>query len=254
MTDHLLFQLYGSLSAWGEPAVGEVRHTGLIPGRSAITGLLAAALGIRRQQEEQLNALQAHYYIAVRQLTTSSWLRDFHTIQMPKENSKLRYNTRRDEILLAPDELQTMLSTRDYLCDAYYLIAIEATDHAPYQLETLRQALSAPVFPLYLGRKSCPPGLPLAPRCVQGELAQVLADETALYLPLQQHQANQTSKKKKCWGRQCFWEGAARRKGLQLQQTVNRMDQPVSRRRWQFTARLQHEGWLTGDDDVSVQN
>jgi CRISPR system Cascade subunit CasD len=52
MTDYLVFQLYGSLASWGEPAVGEMRHTNSIPGRSSILGLLAAALGIKRADEE----------------------------------------------------------------------------------------------------------------------------------------------------------------------------------------------------------
>lgn len=267
MTNYLVFQLYGSLAAWGEPAVGEVRHTSQIPGRSAIMGLLAAALGIRREQEEQLGTLQTHYHIALRQLISSNWLRDYHTTQVPGENRKYHYATRREELLLAPrelvsdglvpdavvsdklpmacNELQTILSTRDYLCDAYYLLAIRATDNAPYQLEELQHALLTPVFPLYLGRKSCPPGLPLAPRCVRAELAQVLGDENILYPQL---------RPRKGWGKRCFWEGTAKPAGLHLHQTVNRADQPVSRRRWQFTRRLQHQGWLTGDDNVSVQS
>ena len=46
MTDYLVFQLYGPMASWGEPAVGEMRHTNTIPGRPSILGLLAAALGV----------------------------------------------------------------------------------------------------------------------------------------------------------------------------------------------------------------
>jgi len=236
MTDYLVFQLYGSLASWGEPAVGEMRHTNSIPGRSSILGLLAAALGIKRADEELLNELHANYRIAVRQLTESQWLRDYHTTQVPKENLKLRYATRRDELRLAPDELQTILSTREYRCDAYYLIAIEKTEGAPYELNVLQRALLNPVFPLYLGRKSCPVGLPLSPRCLSGELAQVLiAAETLLYPQLQPY---------KGWGTRCFWEGVAERKGLLLQQSLERTDNPISRKRWQFNSRIQHQGHL----------
>jgi CRISPR system Cascade subunit CasD len=48
MSRYLLFQLYAPLVSWGAPAVGEVRHTDTIPTRSALLGLLAAALGIPR--------------------------------------------------------------------------------------------------------------------------------------------------------------------------------------------------------------
>jgi CRISPR system Cascade subunit CasD len=48
MMEYLLFRLYGPLASWGEIAVGESRHTATYPGKSALLGLLAAALGIRR--------------------------------------------------------------------------------------------------------------------------------------------------------------------------------------------------------------
>jgi CRISPR system Cascade subunit CasD len=53
MRDYLLFRLYGPLAAWGDIAVGEYRPSFAHPGKSAIIGLLAAALGIRRDKEEQ---------------------------------------------------------------------------------------------------------------------------------------------------------------------------------------------------------
>ena len=55
-----------------------------------------------------------------------------------------------------------MLSSREYRCDAYYLVAVSAESDAPTDLESLAQALKTPVFPLYLGRKACPLALPLA--------------------------------------------------------------------------------------------
>lgn len=236
MTDYLVFQLYGSLASWGEPAVGEVRHTNTIPGRSSVLGLLAAALGIKREDEALLLDLQANYHVAVRQLTESKWLRDYHTIQVPKENRKLRYATRRDELCLSPDDLQTILSAREYRCDAYYLIAIEKMDGAPYELDVLRKALLSPVFPLYLGRKSCPVGLPLAPCCLSGELAQVFKEAEKLLYPLLKPSSG--------WGIRCFWEGTAEHTGLLLQQSVERADNPISRKRWQFNSRIQHQGCL----------
>ena len=46
MTDYLLLRLYGPLASWGEIAVGESRHSAVQPSRSALLGLLGAALGI----------------------------------------------------------------------------------------------------------------------------------------------------------------------------------------------------------------
>lgn len=66
-----------------------------------------------------------------------------------------------------------MITTREYRCDALFHIAVQETEGAPIVLEKLAAALEEPVFPLYLGRKSCPPALPLAPLILDGTLAQV---------------------------------------------------------------------------------
>ena len=50
--DFLVFQLQAPLAAWGDIAVGECRPTMAYPGQSALLGLLAAALGVRREDAE----------------------------------------------------------------------------------------------------------------------------------------------------------------------------------------------------------
>ena len=49
--DILVFRLYGPMASWGEIAVGENRHTANYPSKSALLGLLGAALGIERDDE-----------------------------------------------------------------------------------------------------------------------------------------------------------------------------------------------------------
>lgn len=81
--------------------------------RSALLGLLAAALGIRRDEEARLNNFNRHYHLAVHALASQDcWLRDYHTVSAPRENKKYRYYTRRDELTLAPDEVGTLISQR----------------------------------------------------------------------------------------------------------------------------------------------
>ncbi|RJF55389.1 type I-E CRISPR-associated protein Cas5/CasD [Serratia inhibens] len=236
MSRYLLFQLYAPLVSWGTAAVGEVRHTDAIPTRSALLGLLAAALGISREREEYLNQFNQHYRFAVLPLSSrEQWLRDYHTTQVPRENKKRRYFTRREELTQAPQEVGTMLSSREYRCDAYYLVAVSAESDAPEDLETLAQALRKPVFPLYLGRKACPLALPLAPRILEGHLADVFRagekqleqDLALLYLPARPVVL-------------CYWEGMA--EGVELMESRQRNDRPISRQRWQFGTRWQHSG------------
>lgn len=49
MNQYLALKLQGVMQAWGGHTYEDLRHTELIPTRSGILGLLAACLGIDRQ-------------------------------------------------------------------------------------------------------------------------------------------------------------------------------------------------------------
>ena len=49
---------------------------------------------------------------------------------------------------------------RYYLSDAVFLVGLESEEMS--FLNALEEALKSPVSPLFLGRRSCPPTLPLA--------------------------------------------------------------------------------------------
>ncbi len=155
MSQYLIFQLHGPMAYWGVDAPGEVRHTHELPSRSALLGLLAAGVGIRRDDTERLNAFNRHYSLVVCASRNPRWARDYHTVQMPKEVRKARYFSRREE-LSAPELLSAIISRRDYYTDAWWMVAVATTPDAPYSLEQLQDGLRHPVFPLYLGRKSHP--------------------------------------------------------------------------------------------------
>ncbi len=167
MTHYLTFQLHGMLSAFGLVALGESRLSAQYPSRSAVLGLLAGCLGVRRGEEERLRALTGGYGVAVRVDDPGTPLLDYHTIQTPPERSKRTYHTRADELggMLGPDEEPyTVLSRRGYLCGAHFTVCVwAASEDPPHPLEALAEALRRPVFAPYLGRKCCPPSLPFKP-------------------------------------------------------------------------------------------
>lgn len=165
--EYLLFRLYGPLASWGEIAVGESRHTAVYPSKSALLGLLAAALGIRRDEEERQLALATGYKFAVKVISVGSLLKDYHTTQVPDSVGGYWYRTRRDELVIGKERLGTILSSREYRCDALYLVAVKALEGAPHPLSELQAHLLKPNFHLYLGRKSCPLSIPLAPVVLQ---------------------------------------------------------------------------------------
>lgn len=133
----LLLRLAAPLQAWGINSKFDIRKTEREPSKSGVIGLLAAALGRRR--DESLDDLAALTF-GVRSDKEGELLKDFHMVRKDKKTS--------------------YVTTRYYLADAIFLVGLESQDEN--FLKTLDQALQAPVFPLFLGRRSCPPTLPLS--------------------------------------------------------------------------------------------
>lgn len=126
----MLIRLAAPLQAWGADAKFERRGTERSPTKSGIIGLVAAALGRRRN--EGLEDLQALCF-GVRVDREGTLVRDYHTAK----NQKTAYVTH-----------------RYYLADGVFLAGLEGEDSL---LETIEYALNNPIFPLFLGRRSCPP-------------------------------------------------------------------------------------------------
>jgi CRISPR system Cascade subunit CasD len=263
MRDYLVFQLYGPLAAWGDIAVGETRPSALTPTKSAILGLLAAALGIKRpdtaEEADRLAWEQAHtaladgYGLAIRVECPGLPLSDYHTAQVPSSGrgrNRTVFPTRRDELTwVARQDLNTILSRREYRQDAYCAIALWARDGAPHGLDALREVLLAPAFPLYLGRKSCPPALPLAPRVVGAPDVESALVGSSLAAVIEDLQAFWNGRPPHAWLREVqpmlLWDSDAETK-LTPQESHSRRDQPASRRRWQFAVRTEHRTHLRG--------
>ncbi len=239
MREYLIFCLYGPLAAWGDIAVGEYRPSFAHPAKSAIIGLLAAALGIRRDEEARHKTLAESCSFAVRVDSMGILLRDYHTTQVPSAKRGVTHYTRRSE--LAVDDLNTILSSRDYRCDAAYTVAISVSDGAPHTVQVLAAALQKPVFTLYLGRKSCPLALPLQPLIVSAATLRE-ALETVNF-------GDELSDIISTGSAAVYWEDNSA-SGLERQQVITRRDAPRSRKRWQFSERHENCG-VMGKGDTS---
>lgn len=264
MRDYLVFQLYGPLASWGDIAVGETRPSALTPTKSAILGLLAAALGIKRpdttNDESQRAAWEnAHialadgYGVAVKVECLGFPLSDYHTAQVPssgKGKNRMIFSTRRDELTrISRHDLNTILSRRNYRQDAFCAVALWGRDGAPRSLNELRDALDAPIFPLYLGRKSCPLALPLAPRAVSGPNVETALSMVSVATMIESLEGCWKGWKPNAWLREIhpvlLWDNDAET-ALAPAESYTRRDQPTSRRRWQFAIRTEHRTHLEG--------
>ena len=250
--DYLVFQLQAPLAAWGEPAVGEYRGSADHPGESALLGLIGAALGVTRDDEAALQALQAGYLFAVGVQSAGTLLRDYHTAQVPSRSTlKGRpHATRADELALPRHELNTVLSTRDYRQGSACLVAVQACDGAPHALDALAEALRTPRFVLYLGRKACPLAAPLYPQVVAGDSALTAFKHYCALIEAR------TAPHVGRWGRPAVelpapvsslsW-GDGIEAGASAQLSAPRKDRVIRRGRWQFGDRLEHRAVLIGE-------
>lgn len=173
VTEFLLFTLYAPLSSWGEIAVGEMRGSWDRPGRSAVLGFIAAALGLVREDREAHEALDTNYGVAVRLDAAGTVLSDYHTAQTVAASGVKKHRpATRAELLMAGDR-ETILSRRAYRQDALVTVLLWARPGARWTLGELAEALRRPAFVLYAGRKANSIGLPLDPETMT---ASTLAD------------------------------------------------------------------------------
>lgn len=251
--EFLVFQLQAPLSSWGDTAVGEYRGSYEHPGESTLIGLLGAALGIRREDDASHTALRQSYGFAVGVQSSGKLLRDYHTAQVPGRAAlKGRpHATRRDELSVPKDDLNTILSTRDYRQEAASLIAVQPRNDVPYSLEVLADALHAPRFVLYLGRKSCPPAAPLYPQIIKADSALAAFKDYRARLEARRD-ANKDRR-----GRvpleaideliRLVW-GDGVEAGVPADLSAPRKDRLIRRRGWQFSDRMEHVALLRKGD------
>jgi CRISPR system Cascade subunit CasD len=228
MKEYFLFRLYGPMSAWGDIAVGEFRPSYAHPSKSAVLGLLAAALGIRRDEEAVHQAMASSYGFAVRVDAAGSPFRDYHTAQVPPAGSgrrKKTFATRKDELAVPKEGLGTILSSRDYRCDSLYTVCLWSVgDSSRFSLAQLEAALAKPTFTLYLGRKSCPLALPLQPQVLQASDVRE-AFHSARFEDMTFLKSLPSSETV-----DVYWEGVEA-DGYTAVHTIERRDSPLSRRR-----------------------
>jgi len=153
----LLLRLAGPMQSWGGASRHMTRYTLSMPTKSGIVGLLAAALGRRRGDDlSDLAALR----LGVRADQPGPLLVDYHTVSAashaPGDPARQRMPTASGGSLKPADS--TEVTRRYYIADAVFVAALEAQ---PDVAETLADALRRPRYPLYLGRRSCPPARPV---------------------------------------------------------------------------------------------
>ncbi|WP_125573782.1 type I-E CRISPR-associated protein Cas5/CasD [Levilactobacillus huananensis] len=132
----LTIKLTAPLQSYGNEASFTRRTTNDYPTKSAVIGMIAAALGYRRNDERILALNDLSFAVRIDQIGRK--LTDFQTVEWKKETRKITY--------------------RDYIQDAVFVVALGSDD--AQMIENINVALHHPRFQLFLGRRAnVPAGL-----------------------------------------------------------------------------------------------
>ena len=142
----LLLRLAGPMQSWGTTSRFNQRDTGKEPSKSGVIGLLAAAMGIDRDNWVDLEPL-ARLSMGVRHDRPGVPNRDYQTAGCARTDTIIRAD--------GTPSKDGVVSERHYLADAVFLVGLEGEDRP--LLEKAHLALQDPVWPLALGRKSYVP-------------------------------------------------------------------------------------------------
>ncbi len=176
----IFLRLEGPLQAWGDPSKFVIRRSMETPTKSGVLGLICCAMGWPRQKvvddpipDEGLRDLAQKFIkqreegkdeprIALLDLLNTltmgvridrSGMRwwDYHTV-----GAGIGMTTAAGGLKTGAQG--TLITRREYLADASFLVALQGD---PMLIEEVAKALLSPKWTLYLGRKSCPPSVPI---------------------------------------------------------------------------------------------
>lgn len=163
MPSSTFIRLSGPIQSWaGQSVSGNFIRTKPIPTLTGLRGLLAGALGARRDEiPEWISKVR----FSVREDQTGSFVDDFQTIGSREEEWDFR---RRIAILqgmkarsikqlsFKPAVGANAVVRRTYLSEAEFIVRVTDERHT----EEIDHAFSSPVFATYLGRKAFPAAFP----------------------------------------------------------------------------------------------
>lgn len=156
----LALRLEGPMQAYGTSSAYNYRRTDIVPSRSAVLGMICAALGYSRGSMEEQTFLGQCRTLCMTVVTVprrvydrtlpTHRLKDYHTVQGTC-NAMGTIRSKNGHIL-------SELTYRHYLTDTSFLVFLSGNRKL---LQDAAAALKDPVWGIWLGRKCCIPTAPV---------------------------------------------------------------------------------------------
>ena len=173
MSHHWLhLRLAGPLVSFGGVAIDQVGPTRDFPSASMLTGLVANALGLRREDATAHQELQDRLVFGAVIKTEGVLLTDVQNAELEKSDSGwTTWGT--------PEKRDGGVDTyrfphrrrRDFLADHDCRVVLRLTGEGRLSTDDLAAALECPARPLFIGRKPCLPVAPVLVGRVEGRQA-----------------------------------------------------------------------------------
>lgn len=158
----------------------DLHPTAYRPSKSQIIGMIGAAMGIKREEIERLNELDQKYDIFIPE-ANHSVPRIYEDFQVVSKRKTLSGRLAGSDLTVSENDQflafsgkfasgkHTLVIRKQYLENLgpfiVYLLGSEE------DLREAEQALKAPYYPLYIGRKCCIPSAPICNGLIEVELA-----------------------------------------------------------------------------------
>ncbi len=161
------------------PYFMDYHGTEYYPTRSAIIGMFACAMGIKREDMANRHNEFSELQIYVERVKkTPKILTDFQTVS-PVRTTYLAYKKGEVVIEKTSDKLlaydgtkcetgETKTVQKEYIVDQKFKLHVFSENEE--RLEQLKLELERPMYPLYLGRKCCVPTEEFYPKIVESEI------------------------------------------------------------------------------------
>ncbi|MFH1069491.1 MAG: type I-E CRISPR-associated protein Cas5/CasD [Candidatus Glassbacteria bacterium] len=154
----LFLRLAGPMQSWGTSSRFQLRRTDAYPSKSGVLGMLLCAKGISREESPQHLKPLTELFMGVRVDRAGSLAWDYQTA-----GAKIgirRADGKDGGLKRTPStrEYETLLSRRQYLYDASFLITLLGS---PDTVNACADWVKNPKWPVFLGRKCCVPSEPV---------------------------------------------------------------------------------------------